>query len=93
MLNEVAYVQSKRHMLRWIAGCVLSAVKARASYEIERTFMSRGILKKTLVFGSIMILAMVGLYAVQKPYQRERIKLVILQHVEDSSKQPAQSGR
>ncbi|AHX16172.1 hypothetical protein CH75_05920 [Dyella jiangningensis] len=93
MLNEVAYFESKRHVLRWITGSVLSAVKARASYEMERTFMSRGILRKLLVLGSVMILTVAGLYAIQKPYQRERIRLVILQHIEGSSTQAARSGR
>lgn len=92
MLNEVAYVGSSRHMLRWIAGAVLSAMKVRVSYEMERTFMSRGILKTFIALGAVVI-TMVGVYAIQKPYQRERIKLVILQHVEGSSTPPARSGR
>jgi beta-lactamase regulating signal transducer with metallopeptidase domain len=92
MLNEVEYVESQ-HMLRWIAGSVLSAVKARVSYEMERTFMSRGILKTFLALCAVMVVAIGGVYAMQKPYQRERIKLVILQHVEGSSTQPARSGR
>ena len=93
MLNEVEYVESSQHMLRWIAGSVLSAMKVRVSYEMERTFMSRGILKTFLALCTVMVVAMGGVYAMQKPYQRERIKLVILQHVEGSSMQPARSGR
>jgi hypothetical protein len=80
-------------MLRWIAGSVLSAMKVRVSYEMERTFMSRGILKTFLALCAVMVVAMGGVYAMQKPYQRERIKLVILQHVEGSSTQPARSAR
>lgn len=93
MLNEVAYLESKRQVLRWVAGSVLSAVKIRTSYEMERTFMNRGLFKNLVVLGMVMILAMTGLYAIQKPYQRERIRLVILEHVEGSSTQPTQSGR
>lgn len=93
MLNEVAYVESSRDVLRWIAGSVLSAMKVRISYEMERTLMSRGILKTFVALGVVMVITMVGVYAIQKPYQRERIKLVILQHVERSSTRPAQSGR
>ena len=92
MLNEVAYVES-RHVLRWIAGSVLGAMKTRVSYEMERTFMSRGILKTFLVLGTVMVVTMIGMYAIQKPYQRERIKLVILRHVEGSSTPSARSGR
>jgi hypothetical protein len=40
-----------------------------------------------------MVVAVGGVYAMQKPYQRERIKLVVLQHLEGSSTQPARSGR
>jgi hypothetical protein len=93
MLNEVEYVESSQYMLRWIAGSVLSAMKVRVSYEMERTFMSRGILKTFLALCAVMVVAMGGVYAMQKPYQRERIKLVILQHVEGSSTQPARSAR
>jgi hypothetical protein len=93
MLNEVEYVESPQHMLRWIAGSVLSAMSVRVSYEMERTFMSRGILKTFLALCAVMVVAMGDVYAMQKPYQRERIKLVILQHVEGSSTQPDRSGR
>jgi hypothetical protein len=93
MLNEVEYVESSQHVLRWIAGSVLSAMKVRVSYEMERTFMSRGILKTFLALCAVMVVAVGGVYAIQKPYQRERIKLVVLQHLEGSSTQPARSGR
>lgn len=93
MLNEVEYVESSRRILRWIAGSVLSALRVRVSHEMERAFMSRGILKAFLVFCAVMVAAMGGVYAMQKPYQRERIKLVVLHHVEGSSTQPARSGR
>jgi len=93
MLNEVAYVDSSRQVLRWIAGSVLSAMKARVSFEMERTFMNRGILKTCFTLGAVIAVTMIGVYAVQKPYQRERIRLVILQHVEGSSTPPARSGR
>lgn len=93
MFNELAYVESSRHMVRWIAGSVLSAIKARTSYEMERTFMSRGILKTFLALGAVMIVTMAGVYAIQKPYQRERIKLVILQHVDGSPTQRVKSVR
>jgi Na+/H+-dicarboxylate symporter len=93
MFNEVEYVESSQHVLRWIAGSVLSAMKVRVSYEMERTFMSRGVLKAFLALCAVMVVAVGGVYAMQKPYQRERIKLVVLQHLEGSSTQPARSGR
>lgn len=93
MLNEAEYVESSQHVLRWVAGSALSAMKVRVSYEMERTFMSRGILKTFLALCAVMVAAMGGVYAMQKPYQRERIKLVVLQHLEGSSTQPARSGR
>lgn len=55
--------------------------------------MSRRILRAFLALCAVMVITMVGLYTIQKPYQRERIKLVILQHVEGSSTPTAQSGR
>jgi hypothetical protein len=93
MLNEVAYVESTRRMLRWMAGCLLSATKARVSYEVEKIFMSRRILRTCLALATVMVVTMVGVYAIQKPYQRERINIFILKHIEGSSMPPAQSGK
>ena len=89
MLNEVEYVESTRQMLRWIAGSVLGAMKVRVSYEMERTLMNRGILRSFLALGAVMV----GVYAIQKPYQRERIKLVILQHLEGSSSRQSKADQ
>lgn len=89
MLNEAAYIESPRHALRWIFGSVLSSMKARASYEMERAFMSHRILKTFITLSVLAVATLIGVYAVQKPYQRERIKLVILHQVEPSSTPPA----
>jgi hypothetical protein len=55
--------------------------------------MSRGILKTFLALSAFMIVTMVGVYATQKPYQRERIKLTILQHIESASTPTDRAGR
>lgn len=93
MINEAAYIESWQQVLRWIFGSALGAMKARTSYEMERTFMTRGFLKTSLTFSAVIVVALIGVYAIQKPYQRERIKLVILHHIEGSSMAPAGSVR
>lgn len=73
MFNEVAYIKSRRAASYWALGCTLFAIKERVSFELERTFMNRRILKAVLSLGAASVIAVSGIYAAQKPYQRERI--------------------
>lgn len=82
MLNEIAYVDSTRQMLPWIFGSVLSALKARAPYELETTIMRRGILKTSVTLSALLVVALIGMYTVLKPYQRERIKLAVIHQID-----------
>ncbi|MFK2889911.1 hypothetical protein [Dyella flagellata] len=77
MLNEMAYAGSHRAALLWVLGCTLFAIRARTAYELERTFMSRRILRALLGISAASVIAVVGVYAIQKPYQRERILLYV----------------
>jgi hypothetical protein len=77
MLNEVAYVETRRAAWFWILGCVLSAMRERAAYELTAPVNSRGTLKLLLRLGAAAFVALVGVYAVQKPYQRERIFMAV----------------
>ena len=77
MLNEMAYAGSRRAALYWLLGCVLSAIRERASYTLRRTCMTRRIFKTLFGLGAAAAIAVVGVYAVQKPYQRERIVQVV----------------
>ena len=77
MLNEMAYAGSHRAALYWVLGCVLSAIRERTSYELRRTFMTRRILKTLFGLVAASAIAVVSVYTVQKPYQRERIVQVV----------------
>lgn len=79
MFNEIAYIPSRRVALRWALGCTLSAVRERTSYEFGRTFMRHRTLKTLLGLGAASVILVAGLYAVQKPYQRERISITLHQ--------------
>lgn len=85
MLNEIAYVGSRRVALYWALGCTLSAIRERASYELLRTFPTRKILKALLGLGAASVVAAVGLYMLQKPYQRERILIAVFHSAEASA--------
>lgn len=87
MFNEIAYIKSHRLALYWALGCTLSAIKERASFELERTFMNRRILKAVLSLGAASVIAFAGIYAAQKPYQRERISIT-LHRVFESNQTP-----
>lgn len=93
MLNEIAYVGSYWTALRWMLGSTLCAIQERASYELEKTFMSRRFLKAALGISAVLMVTMIGVYAIQKPYQRERIKLTLLHRVEASSAHHAKTDR
>lgn len=73
MLNEIAYVRSHRVAWYWVFGCTLFAIRARASYELQRAFMTHRVLKTLLGLSAALVIAVIGVYTIQKPYQRERI--------------------
>lgn len=75
MLNELAYIESSRAAMRWVIGSMLFAIKERTTYELEKTFMNNKTFKTALVLIAVSVSAVVGTYAIQKPYQRERIKV------------------
>lgn len=77
MFNEIACIPSRRIALRWVLGCTLLAVRERTSYELGRTFVHHRVLKTLLGLGAASVVLVAGLYAVQKPYQRERISITL----------------
>ena len=76
MLNELAYIESRRAAVRWIIGGMLFAIRARIVHEVEKAFLDRAS-QKMFVLIVLAICAVAGIYAVQKPYKQERIKFVL----------------
>ena len=81
MLNEIAYVESRRAAWHWALGCLLFSIRARASCELMSVFAPRRILKALVAFGAASVVIAVGVYMIQKPYQRERIVMFVLHGV------------
>jgi hypothetical protein len=77
MLNEIAYIESRRIAVRWFFGCALFVISERTSYELEKAFMNYKIFKIISCLGIATVIAVMGIYAVQKPYQKERIKIAL----------------
>lgn len=75
MLNELAYIESSRAATRWVIGSMLFAIKERTTYELEKAFMNNRTFKTALVLVAVAVGSVAGMYALQKPYQRERIKI------------------
>jgi hypothetical protein len=80
MLNERAYIKPHRLALQWALGCALTAVKERVSYELEKTSMSRKLLKTLLGLGGAFAVGALGIYIDTKPYQRDRIWIARASH-------------
>lgn len=80
MLNEMAYVPSRRAAWHWLLGCTLFAIRERVTYELVRVFMPNGILKTFFTLSAVATIAVIGIYAMQKPYQRERILITLFHH-------------
>lgn len=93
MFDEIAYIPSRRSTLRWALGCTLLAVRERTSYELERTFMHHRVLKTLLGLGAASVILVAGLYAVQKPYQRERISITLHRILEAKQASPGSNPR
>jgi hypothetical protein len=75
MLNELAYIESSRAAVRWVIGSMLLAVRERAIYQLEKVFMNYRVFKTALVLVAVAVSGVAGVYAIQKPYQQERIKI------------------
>jgi hypothetical protein len=73
MLNESNYIKSRRAALQWVLGCTCAALRVRVTYELERTFMTRRILKVPLYLAAVLAIGAIGIYIDAKPYQRERM--------------------
>lgn len=78
IFNEMAYIESRPAALRWALGAVLFAIKERASYELLSLLRPREPHKALVALSLATALTVTGMYAVQKPYQRERILLLVL---------------
>lgn len=78
MLNEIAYVGSRRAALCWALGSTLFAIRERTSYALASALRFRRPHKALLGLSAAAVIAVIGVYAIQKPYQRERILLVVL---------------
>lgn len=77
MLNECAYIKSRRKTFRWIVGIMLFTLKERTIYELEKTFMNMKTFTSALAFIALAVGFIAGIYAIQKPYQQERIKIAL----------------
>ena len=75
MLNELAYIESSRAAVGWVIGSMLFAVRERTIYQLEKALMNNKVLKTALVLVAVAVSGVAGTYAVQKPYQKERIKV------------------
>jgi hypothetical protein len=74
-LHELAYIETRRAAIRWMIGSTLFAIRERTDYELERAHMN--IMRTTLILVAVAIGLVAGTYAIQKPYQQERIKFVL----------------
>jgi hypothetical protein len=77
MLNEAAYIKPRGAALQWVLGCVVTAFRERAAFELGRTFMTRRIFKVLLGLSAVLIVGAIGTYIDLKPYQRERIWITV----------------
>jgi hypothetical protein len=91
MLNERAYITSRRVALQWALGCALTAVRERVTYELERTLMSRRI-KVLFGLGAALVMGAIGIYIDAKPYQRERIWMALRQATHSEQRQDLGRG-
>jgi hypothetical protein len=77
MLNEVAYIESRRAAAWWLFGCFAAALRERAIFELGRTFMTRRIVKVAAGILAVLAFVAIGTYIDAKPYQRERIWIAV----------------
>ncbi|MCS0608887.1 hypothetical protein NX773_12000 [Massilia solisilvae] len=77
ILNELAYIETRRAAARWIIGSTLLAIRERVTYQLEHAFMNIRIIRTSLILVAIAVSVVAGTYAIQKPYQQERIKFTL----------------
>jgi nitrate reductase gamma subunit len=77
ILNELAYIETRRAAVRWIIGSTLFAIRERTNYELENASMNIKIIRTTLILIAMAVGVVAGTYAIQKPYQQERIKFAL----------------
>jgi hypothetical protein len=77
ILSELAYIETRRAAVRWIIGSTLFAIRERTNFELENATMNIRIVKTTLILIAMAVSVVAGTYAIQKPYQQERIKFAL----------------
>lgn len=77
MFNEMPYVGSRREAALWVLGATLFAIRERASCELAGMLRPRRIFEALVGLSLAMVITVMGVYIVQKPYQRERILLLV----------------
>jgi len=77
VLNELAYIESRRARVRWLIGSLLFAIRERSIYELENASMNIRPIKTILVLVAVAVGTVAGTYAIQKPYQQDRIKFAV----------------
>lgn len=82
ILNELAYIETRPAAVRWIIGSTLFAIRERATYQLENAFMNIRAIKTTLILIAMAVSVVAGTYAIQKPYQQERIKFALHRFLE-----------
>lgn len=82
ILNECAYIESRREAFRWIVESTLFAIKERTTHELEKAFMNIRAFKAAVVVIAAAGSMIAGIYAIQKPFQQERIKFSVCQFVD-----------
>jgi hypothetical protein len=93
MLNESDYIKSRTAALQWALGCTCAAFRVRVTYELERAFMTRRILKGLLGFGAVLVIGLISIYIAAKPYQRDRIWITLQQVVYHENAQRIDRGK
>ena len=92
MLNEAAYLRSRRAALQWVLGCTLTVIRERVAYELESTFMIRTSLKVLLGLVAVFVIGAVGIYIDAKPYQRARIWIAVREATHSGQRQDFRRG-
>ena len=89
MINELEFLASRAAAARWAVGCALTCVRERIVFELGWTNMTRRILKFTMAAGIVVVAFLAGVYIIAKPYQRERIQIMVRHALTAESSQAA----
>jgi hypothetical protein len=87
MFNELEFLPSRAAAARWALGCTLTSVRERLVFELGWTNMTRRILKFTAAAGILLVTFLAGVYIIAKPYQRERIQIMVRHALSPDSSQ------